>query len=147
MARYIKPDFVTEKVANPLVAAATRLGISLRGSRALAVQGRKSGEWRTTPVNPLTLDGERYLVAPRGDTHWVRNIRASGRGRLTLGRKTEEIRVEEVSDEAKAPILRAYLRLWRAETGKFFGVSKQPTDEELAGVARNHPVFRIVRGG
>lgn len=145
MARYIKPDFLTARIANPLMTAATRLGLSLRGSRILAVQGRKSGKWRTTPVNPLTLDGERYLVAPRGDTHWVRNIRAAGGGRLTLGRKTEEILVEEVPDEAKVPILRAYLKVWRAETGKFFGVSKEPTDDELARVAGNHPVFRIVR--
>ncbi len=147
MVRYIRPDFVTAKIANPLVAAATRAGISLRGSRILAVQGRKSGEWRTTPVNPLALDGERYLVAPRGDTHWVRNLRSAGGGRLILGRKSEEIRVEEVPNDRKAPILRAYLKVWRSETGKFFGVSKDPTDEELAGVAGNHPVFRVIRGG
>jgi len=145
--RYIRPDFVTAKIANPLVAAATRAGLSLRGSRILAVQGRKSGEWRTTPVNPLTLAGERYLVAPRGDTHWVRNLRAAGGGRLILGRKTEEIRVEEVPDDRKAPILRAYLKVWRTETGKFFGVSRDATDEELVGVAGNHPVFRIIPGG
>jgi deazaflavin-dependent oxidoreductase (nitroreductase family) len=145
--RYIRPDFVTAKIANPLVAAATRAGLSLRGSRILAVQGRKSGEWRTTPVNPLTLAGERYLVAPRGDTHWVRNLRAAGGGRLILGRKTEEIRVEEVPDERKAPILRAYLKVWRTETGKFFEVSRDATDEELVGVAGNHPVFRIIPGG
>jgi len=145
--RYIRPDFVTAKIANPLVAAATRAGLSLRGSRILAVQGRKSGEWRTTPVNPLTLAGERYLVAPRGDTHWVRNLRAAGGGRLILGRKTEEIRVEEVPDDRKAPILRAYLKVWRTETGKFFEVSRDATDEELVGVAGNHPVFRIIPGG
>lgn len=147
MARYSKPDFVTARIFNPLVAAATRLGISLRGSRILAVRGRKSGEWRTTPVNPLTLDGERYLVAPRGETHWVLNLRAGGEARLTLGRQTEEVGVEEVPDDQKVPILRAYLKIWRAETGRFFGVSKNPTDEELAAVAPNHPVFRIVSGG
>lgn len=147
MARYIRPDFMTARVFNPLVTAATRAGISMRGSRILAVRGRKSGEWRTTPINPLTLNGERYLVAPRGETHWVRNVRAGGAARLTLGRKTEEIRVEEVPDDQKVPILRAYLKEWRAETGKFFGVSKDPADEELARVAPNHPVFRIVDGG
>jgi hypothetical protein len=143
MATYQKPDFATRYIFNPLISAATRVGLSMRGSRVLGVKGRKSGEWRTTPVNPLTLNGERYLVAPRGETHWARNIRATKTGRLTLGRKADEIRVDEVADEEKVPILRAYLKIWRAETGKFFGVSKEPSDEELAAIAPNHPVFRI----
>ncbi|MBI2766101.1 MAG: nitroreductase family deazaflavin-dependent oxidoreductase [Chloroflexi bacterium] len=117
----------------------------MRGSRVLAVQGRKSGAWHSTPVNPLSLAGERYLVAPRGETQWVRNIRASGGGRLTLGRKTEEIRVEEVADVGKLPILRAYLEYWRAETGRFFGLRKDPSDEEIVAIAGKHPVFRILR--
>ena len=140
---YQKPDFVTAHVLNPLLALATQLGISMRGSRVLYVRGRKSGEWRSTPVNPLTLGNERYLVAPRGETHWVRNIRNSGEGRLKLGRKQELVSVSEVPDEEKVPILRAYLDNWRAETGKFFGLPKDPTDEQIAEVAPRHPVFRI----
>ena len=73
----------------------TRLGISIAGSRVLEVRGRKSGEPRRTPVNLLTLDGARYLVAPRGHTHWVRNIRASGEGRLLVGRRAVKITVVE----------------------------------------------------
>jgi len=142
---YQKPDFLTSRVFNPMVAAATRLGLSMRGSRVLAVRGRKTGEWRTTPVNPLTFEGERYLVAPRGDTHWARNIRVSGEGKLRLGRKEETIRVEEVPDEAKPPLLRAYLKNWRSEAGKFFGVSENPSDDELRGIASEHPVFRILK--
>ncbi|OAI40582.1 deazaflavin-dependent nitroreductase [bacterium SCGC AG-212-C10] len=144
-ATYQKPDFLTSHVFNPLIAGATRLGLSLRGSRVLAVRGRKSGEWRTTPVNPLTLDGDRYLVAPRGETQWVRNLRVSGAARLTLGRKVEEIRTVEVTDAEKLPILRAYLKLWRAETGKFFGVSKNPSDAEIEAIVSRHPVFRILK--
>lgn len=140
---YQRPDALTRFVFNPLIAGAARLGISLRGSRVLAVRGRASGEWRTTPVNPLSLGGERYLVAPRGETHWVRNIRASGEARLRLGRKEEAIRVVEVPDGEKRPILRAYLNAWRAETGKFFGLGKNPTDDEIAAIAAHHPVFRI----
>lgn len=140
---YQKPDFVTAHILNPLVAFATRLGLSMRGSRVLSVRGRKSGEWRTTPVNPLTLDGQRYLVAPRGETHWVRNVRAGGEAKLRLGRKEETIELLEVPHQEKVPILRAYLKIWRAETGKFFGVSKDPSDEELEAIAPGHPVFRI----
>lgn len=121
-----------------------RLGRSLRGSRVLAGRGRRSGEWRPTPVNPLEVDNQRYLVAPRGETQWVRNLRASGAGGLRLGRTAERFRAIEVPDAAKAPILRAYLERWRAETGVFFGLSGNPTDDELRRIAPNHPVFRIV---
>lgn len=142
---YQRPDPLTRFVFNPLIAGATRLGLSLRGSRVLAVRGRTSGEWRTTPVNPLSLDGERYLVAPRGVTHWVRNIRASHEAKLRLGRKEEAISVVELPDAEKLPILRAYLKAWRAETGKFFGLPKHPTDDEITAVAPRHPVFRILK--
>src|SRR6185312_11481093 len=87
--RYIKPKSATN-FFNETVARLTRMGVSVYGSRILYVRGRKSGEWRTTPVNPLTLaDGERYLVAPRGNTQWVRNLRAVGTGELHIGRKVE----------------------------------------------------------
>jgi len=142
-ARYQKPDFVTAKIVNPLISAATRLGLSMRGSHVLAVRGRKSGKWRTTPVNPLAFNGERYLVAPRGETHWVRNVRASGEAKLRLGRRQELVQLAEVPDEEKVPILREYLRHWRSETAKFFGVDSTASDEELARIAPRHPVFRI----
>jgi deazaflavin-dependent oxidoreductase (nitroreductase family) len=82
-----EPGWFTKNVFNRMVAAATRVGISVAGSRVLEVKGRKSGEWRRTPVNLLELEGDRYLVAPRGNTQWVRNMRAAGGGRLVLGRK------------------------------------------------------------
>ena len=79
------------------------MGISVMGSRVLEVKGRKSGEWRSTPVNLLTVEGSRYLVAPRGHTQWVRNMRVSGGGRLKLGRKTEDFKATEVPLEAERP--------------------------------------------
>jgi deazaflavin-dependent oxidoreductase (nitroreductase family) len=144
--RYQEPDFLTRTIFNPAVAFFTgTLGLSLRGSRVLAVRGRKSGEWRTTPVNPLTLEGHRYLVAPRGVTHWVRNIRASGEGVLRKGRHEEPIRVVELSDAEKPPVIRAYLQLWGMETRKFFGLKDANVpDAEIARIAPNHPVFRIL---
>ncbi len=144
--RYQEPGFLTRTVFNPMVGFVTaRLGLSLRGSRVLSVQGRKSGKWRSTPVNPLTLDGQRYLVAPRGETHWVRNIRVSHSAKLRLGRHEEIIRVEEVSDADKPPVLRAYIKAWGAETKKYFGVpGPAVTDAVLLEIAPSHPVFRIV---
>src|ERR1700731_1965924 len=58
----------TGRLFNGTVATLTRHGISILGSRVLYVRGRKSGEWRSTPVNPLTYEGKRYLVSPRGHT-------------------------------------------------------------------------------
>ena len=63
---YDQPGWFTKNVFNRAVAMLTRLGVSVAGSRILEVRGRKSGEWRRTPVNLLIIDGVRYLVAPRG---------------------------------------------------------------------------------
>lgn len=143
--RFQEPGWFTKHVFNPLVAVLSKAGLSVAGSRVLEVQGRKSGEWRQTPVNPLSLDGERYLVSPRGHTQWVRNIRVSGKGRL-VGRGSEEIAVTEIADEAKPPILRAYLKKWKWEVGAFFdGVGPDSTDAELRQIAPSHPIFRIDR--
>ena len=142
--RYVPPGWFTRHVFNPAVALLTRTGVSVWGSRELRVRGRTSGEWRSTPVNPLTLADARYLVAPRGNTQWVRNIRVSGEGVLKLGRKSEIIHVSEVSDEEKLPILRAYLQAWASETKRFFGVADANVpDDELRRIAPNHPIFRI----
>ena len=143
-AKYDAPDFFTRTFFNPAVAFATKIGLSMWGSRVLEVQGRKSGEWRTTPVNLLTLDGQRYLVAPRGETQWARNLRVSGNGRLRLGSKREEFRATELTDAEKPMVLRAYLKRWAFETGKWFeGVKHDSPDADVARIAAEHPVFRI----
>src|SRR5579862_6019175 len=111
--RYRRPDWFTRKLFNPVVAGFTRLGISVAGSRVLEVPGRKSGTPRRTPVNLLAFDGKRYLVAPRGETQWVRNLRVAGSGELRLGRRAESFRGRELTDEEKVPVLRAYLKRWK----------------------------------
>jgi deazaflavin-dependent oxidoreductase (nitroreductase family) len=142
--KYQRPDWFTKHVFNPLVAGLTRMGLSLAGSRVLEVPGRKSGEPRRTPVNLLKLDGESYLVAPRGHTQWVRNLRVSGSGRLLVGRRAEAFKAVEVNDEDKPPILEAYLRRWKWEVGQFFGgVGPDSGAEELRRIAPDHPVFRV----
>jgi deazaflavin-dependent oxidoreductase (nitroreductase family) len=146
-AHFKQPGWFTRHVFNPAVALLTRLGLSIWGSRVLEVQGRTSGIWRSTPVNVLTIGDQRYLVAPRGHTQWVRNLRVSGEGRLRLGKRTEAFRAEEVvSEPEKVPILRAYLKRWKAEVGVFFeGVGPDSPEQELLLIAPNHPVFRIER--
>lgn len=147
-AHFKRPGWFTKNVFNRVVAGLTRLGISVWGSRVLEVRGRSSGQWRRTPVNLLGHDGERYLVAARGQTQWVRNLRVSGQGRLLLGRHSEPFTAVELEDHDKAPVLRAYLKRWKAEVGVFFeGVGPDSSDQELAGIAPNHPVFRLGASG
>jgi deazaflavin-dependent oxidoreductase (nitroreductase family) len=142
--RYVRPGWFTQRVFNPIVSGLTRLGISVWGSRQLRIRGRKSGEWRTNPVNLLKFEGGRYLVAARGETELVRNLRAAGEGELRVGRRTERFRAQELGDEEKVPILRAYLKRWKAEVGAFFdGVSAKSSAGELRRIAPDHPVFRI----
>ena len=145
---YRKPDWFTRNVFNRGVELLTRAGVSVWGSRILRVRGRKSGELHSHPVNLLTFDGVRYLVAPRGLTQWVRNIRVSGGGELVLGNKVEHFKAVEIPDEAKMPILRAYLKRWKAEVGIFFqGVSADSPEEDVRRIAPDHPVFRIESPG
>jgi deazaflavin-dependent oxidoreductase (nitroreductase family) len=139
-----EPGWFTRNVFNRAIAGLMALGISVAGSRVLEVKGRKSGEWRSTPVNLLEVDGQRYLVAPRGHTQWVRNIRVAGGGRLRLGRKTEEFKATEIQLEPAVPVLRAYLKKWKWEVGAFFdGVGPDSTDAQLLAIAPDHPVFHI----
>jgi deazaflavin-dependent oxidoreductase (nitroreductase family) len=146
--RYERPGWFTKNVFNRAVAVLTRAGVSVWGSRVLEVRGRKTGEPRRTPVNLLTVDGSRYLVAPRGHTQWVRNLRARGEGRLLLGRRVEEFTAEEIVDDDKPRILRPYLKRWKWEVGAFFGgVGPEASDDELRRIAPDHPIFRVSAAG
>jgi deazaflavin-dependent oxidoreductase (nitroreductase family) len=144
-AHYRAPGWFTRNVFNRLVAFLTQRGVSVLGSRVLAVQGRTSGQWRTTPVNLLSHDGRRYLVAPRGETQWVRNLRVVGTGELRLGKRAEPFRGRELSEDEKIPVLRAYLTRWKAEVGVFFdGTGPDSTDEQLRSIAPKHPAFEVL---
>jgi deazaflavin-dependent oxidoreductase (nitroreductase family) len=145
--RYVQPGWFTRHVFNPIVSLLTRAGVSVWGSRQLRVRGRTSGEWRTVPVNLLTIDGVRYLVAPRGETQWVRNLRVAGAGELRVGRRTEPFAATEIPDGEKVPVLRAYLKRWKFEVGVFFkGVGPDSTDEQLAAITTRHPAFEVLAG-
>jgi hypothetical protein len=97
-------------------------------------------------VNILTLEGKPYLVAPRGHTPWVRNLRAAGEGRCSSVVVQSVLLPIELPDDDKVPILRAYLERWQWEVGAFFGgVGPHSTDAELRRIAPDHPIFRIER--
>jgi deazaflavin-dependent oxidoreductase (nitroreductase family) len=142
---YRPPGWFTRNVFNQSVAFLTRQGVSVLGSRVLAVKGRTSGQWRTTPVNLLSYDGGRYLVAPRGESQWVRNLRAAGTGELRLGKRAESFRGRELTDDEKVPVLRAYLKRWKVEVGVFFeGTGPGSTDDQIRAIAPKHPVFQVL---
>jgi deazaflavin-dependent oxidoreductase (nitroreductase family) len=142
--RNVQSKGAMNRIFNKSVEGLTRHGISVWGSRVLAVRGRTSGEWRTTPVNPLTYEGKRYLVAPRGHTQWVRNMRVAGGGELRVGRRVENFTATELPDEQKPGVLRAYLKRWKFEVGVFFdGVGPDAPDEKLLAIAPGYPVFVI----
>jgi deazaflavin-dependent oxidoreductase (nitroreductase family) len=125
---YLRPGFFLRRIANPLA--------SLFGAATtLAVRGRQSGEWKTVPVNVLALDGERYVMAVRGETEWVRNLRAAGSGELRRRGKAEPFRAEEIREpDDRARIVRAYLDRWGRQVKSVFDKLPDPAD---------HPVFRI----
>lgn len=142
-SKFVKPGPIT-RVFNRIVMLAGRLGLSMAGSRTLTVRGRKSGKPRTTPVNPLEVDGVTYLVAPRGTTQWVRNLREVRTGELKLGRRSRTFTGDEVADTEKLPILKSYLDKWAWEVGAFFDLPKDPSDDQIREVSHLHPVFRVV---
>jgi deazaflavin-dependent oxidoreductase (nitroreductase family) len=122
----------------------TAHGVSLLGSRILQVRGRRSGQPRTTLVNVLEFQGDRYLVAPRGQTQWARNLRAAREGELRIGRRVERFVAVELTDDEKPDLLRAYLKRWWFEVGRFFqGVGPKAPIEDIRRIAPLHPVFRL----
>ena len=144
-AHYKAPDWFTRNVFNRLVSGLTRAGVSVLGSRVLEHRGRTTGDLHRTPVNLLTYDGAQYLVSPRGETQWVRNVRhAGGHCVLILGRRRRITTLTEIPEAERTPILRAYLQRWKFEVGMFFdGVGPDSSDEEWAAVAGRHPVFAL----
>ena len=143
MSEYVKPGWFSRTVLNAPITLFARLGVSLSGAQVLSVEGRASGEWHSVPVNPLSVGGERYLVSPRGNTQWARNLRANPSAKLRLGRSESTVTASEVADSEKLPVLKAYIDRWGGVTHSLFGVSRHPDDAEIAGIASRSPVFRI----
>ena len=135
------------RLLNVLVKGMSRMGISAFGAKELVVTGRTSGRQHSTPVNPVQVDGGLYLVAPRGQTQWVRNVRRTPRVTLRSGRSETAYTLHEVHGASAVPVMRHYLKRWAWEVGRFFpeGVTAKSTDAEVEAIVPAHPVFRLER--
>ena len=138
---YARPSGFT-KWMNGVMGALGARGIGPTKMAKLEIKGRKSGVVRSVAVNLLTFDSQRYLVAPRGETEWVRNARAAGEAVIRRG-KPETVTLTEIPAGERPPIIQAYLRENAWATQREFGVSTQAPINEFEAIADKHPVFKI----
>lgn len=132
-----------EALFNRLIGKLVTLGMGPKYMRVLDVRGRKSGREFSTPVNLLELGGVQYLVAPRGNTHWVRNARAAGEVRLRRGRRSFNYRIEEIPKQERPEVLKEYLKRYAREVQRYFSVANGADREAFLAIAAEHPVFRL----
>jgi deazaflavin-dependent oxidoreductase (nitroreductase family) len=123
---YVPSGFLMSHVVNPIT---IRLG-----GPTLTVAGRRSGRSITTPVPPFAYEGARYLVSGGGETHWVRNLRAAGKGELRRGHIREAFRAAEVRGDEHDRIVAAYRERMGRRARRFFSALPDPAD---------HAVFRV----
>jgi len=143
MTVYHKPSGIV-KAMNGFFGWLASIGLMPGDTVLLQVKGRRSGQTRSVAVTWVEHEGQRYLVAPRGNTEWARNARAAG-GEATLKhRKSQPVRLEEVPVEQRAPIIQFYLKKTAMVTKREFGIEPNAPIEEFERIATDHPVFRIV---
>ena len=145
--RYEEPNRAA-RAANAAIRWLAEMGISIAGTRALRGRGRKSGKLRGVVINLLTVDGVRYLVSPRGDTQWARNVRAAGVVEVGPRWRRERLLVTELDDAAKPDVLKRYLARWYWQVkGYVAGLTPESSDDELRTAAPSIPVFVLAVGG
>jgi deazaflavin-dependent oxidoreductase (nitroreductase family) len=136
------------KPLNKVFIAVMRLGLPISGKEApmvLTVPGRKSGEPRSTPITPMYVDDERYVVSGFPGADWVKNARAADTATLTSGKTAETVRMVELSPEDARPLLRRFPTL--VPTGVSFmkrsGLVTDATPDEFESLAGRCAVFRF----
>jgi deazaflavin-dependent oxidoreductase (nitroreductase family) len=139
---FLQPSLL-DRIINGAFGFFVKLGFGLSHNFLIEVRGRKSGRVYSTPVNVLDYEGRRYLVAPRGDTQWVRNVIVSGEATLVKGTKREKVRLRPIADEAKAEILKAYLDRYKLTVQRYFPIPAGSPTEAFEALAARYPVFEI----
>ena len=141
--RFSRPNPI-ERLFNRLFGLLAGWGIGLPHNYLLQVKGRKSGRVYSTPVNVLDYKGNRLLVAPRGETQWVRNARVSGEVWLKRGRTRQRFKLRALDDREKPEILREYLSRYRLTVQRYFPVPASAGLEMFSDIARQYPVFELI---
>ncbi len=145
--RYEEPNRVA-RAGNALIRWLAELGVSIAGTRALRVRGRTTGKPRTVVINLLTIDGVDYLVSPRGNTQWARNVRAAAEVEVGPRWRRHRVRASEVDDAAKPELLRRYLARWYWQVKDFVtGLTPDSSDEQFLAAAPTIPVFVLAKVG
>jgi hypothetical protein len=141
--RYDEPNRIA-RAANEVFRWLAEAGISVAGTRALRVRGRKTGKLRVVVINLMTVDGRDFVVSPRGDTQWARNARAAGEVAMGPRWRSHVVGISEVADDAKPELLKSYLDRWYWEVkGHVGGLTPESTDEQIRAVAPSIPVFEL----
>jgi deazaflavin-dependent oxidoreductase (nitroreductase family) len=144
--KFRKPARI-EQWFNWLFGALVGAGIGPSYAYQLQVTGRKSGKTYSTPVNIVQRNGKRFLVAPRGETQWVRNAQASGQVSLKRGRTLETFRLRELADSEKLDILKQYLDSYRLAVQRYFPIPAGSPSAAFLGIASRYPVFDLIPDG
>lgn len=145
MTSYRRPAKPTQMI-NGFISWLASLGVTPSHVVTLEVRGRRSGQVRSTAVIWVEHEGERYLVSPRGESEWVRNLRAAGGDAVIRHRGRRRVRLEEVPAQQRAPVLQTYLRKTASSTRQLFELDPGASIDEFERIAARHPVFRIVGG-
>lgn len=141
--RYEEPTRAA-RAANTVIRWLAEFGVSIAGTRALRVKGRKSGKQRAVVINLLTIDGVDYVVSPRGNTQWARNVRAAGVVELGPRWRSKRAEIRELADDAKPDVLRRYLQRWYWQVKDYVvGLTPESGDDELRSAASQIPVFQL----
>jgi hypothetical protein len=135
---------VAERAFNRTFGFLVGLGLGPRYSYLLEVRGRKSGRLFSTPINLLELNGKSFLVAPRGQTQWVKNSEAAGHLTLKRGRTRLKFRLIPVPGAQKPEILKSYLDEFAFAVQKFFPIPAGSSVDAFKEIAANYPVFELV---
>ena len=133
-----------DRAINKLFGLLVGLGLGLPHNYLLQVRGRKSGRVYSTPVDVLSRDDKRYLVALRGYTQWVRNAIAVGTVSLKKGRRSEEFGIRILSDEEKPEIMKSYLDRYKLTVQRYFPVPAGSPIEAFRPLTEQYPVFELL---
>jgi deazaflavin-dependent oxidoreductase (nitroreductase family) len=135
------------KYVNKMMIGLQKLGVNFggKGPVVLTVPGRKTGKPRSTPVTPMIVDGERYVVGGIPGSDWAANARAAGEATLYQGRRSERVRIVEMPAEEARPLLRKFPILVPSGVSfiKNAGLVTGPNPDEFEALVGRCPVFRL----